>query len=276
MVRMGTVWDRTTAFLGDRSAAVLPIAGLLIFLPTCFQEILRPAMTGTGTGAVFGLVAIVLAVVMAWGQLSVVALAVEPGAVAPAAMRTGARRLLPAIGIGLLVALIVALLGAPLGIAFLASGVDWVSTVPGQWHPAGPLPAGLKLFVGLYSLALVIVVLWGMARLLPLNSVVVAERRGVGAIRRAFGLTRGLALRIVGVVILFFVVWGVSAMAATTVLGSIFQLAFGGEGAITLATVLTAIVGGAVTTVFTVLAAAFAAELYLATRAARDLPAEAE
>src|SRR3546814_9103815 len=84
-------------------------------------------------------------------------------------------------------------------------------------RPAGPLPAGLKLFVGLYSLALVIVVLWGMARLLPLNSVVVAERRGVGAIRRAFGLTRGLALRIVGVVILFFVVWGVSAMAATTV-----------------------------------------------------------
>src|SRR3546814_5010707 len=86
-----------------------------------------------------------------------------------------------------------------------------------------------------------------MARLLPLNSVVVAERRGVGAIRRAFGLTRGLALRIVGVVILFFVVWGVSAMAATTVLGSIFQLAFGGEGAITLATVLTGVVGGAVT-----------------------------
>src|SRR3546814_9971592 len=130
-------------------------------------------------------------------------------------MRTGARRLLPAIGIGLLVALIVALLAAPLGVSFLASGVGWVSTAAGQWHPAGPGPAGIKLFVGLYSLSLVIVVLWGMARLLPLNSVVVAERRGVGAIRRAFGLTRGLALRIVGVVILFFVVWGVSAMAAT-------------------------------------------------------------
>src|SRR3546814_11182112 len=41
MVRMGTVWDRTTAFLGDRSAAVLAIAGPLIFLPTCLQEILR-------------------------------------------------------------------------------------------------------------------------------------------------------------------------------------------------------------------------------------------
>src|SRR3546814_3893022 len=134
-------------------------------------------------------------------------------------MRTGARRLLPAIGIGLLVALIVALLAAPLGIAFLASGVDWVSTAAGQWHPAGPLPAGLKLLVGRYSLAQVIVVLWGMERMLPLNSVVVAERRGVSAIRRAFGHTRGLALRIVGVVILFFVVWGVSAMAATTVLG---------------------------------------------------------
>src|SRR3546814_9350652 len=92
---------------------------------------------GTGGGAAFGLVAIVLAVVMAWGQLSVVALVVVSGAGAAAAMRTGARRLLPAIGIGLLVALIVALLAAPLGIAFLASGVDWVSTAAGQWHPAG-------------------------------------------------------------------------------------------------------------------------------------------
>src|SRR3546814_16617278 len=63
MVRRGTVWDRTTAFLGDRSAAVLAIAGPLIFLPTCLQEILRPAMSdaGTGGGAAFGLVAIVLA-----------------------------------------------------------------------------------------------------------------------------------------------------------------------------------------------------------------------
>src|SRR3546814_4437320 len=89
---MGTVWDRTTAFLGDRSAAVLAIAGPLIFLPTCLQEILRPAMSdaGTGGGAAFGLVAIVLAVVMAWGQLSVVALVVVSGAGAAAAMRSEA------------------------------------------------------------------------------------------------------------------------------------------------------------------------------------------
>src|SRR3546814_14915292 len=71
MVRMGTVWDRTTAFLGDRSAAVLAIAGPLIFLPTSLQEILRPAISdaGTGAGAALGLVTIVLAGVLAWGQL---------------------------------------------------------------------------------------------------------------------------------------------------------------------------------------------------------------
>ncbi|MCM8729467.1 hypothetical protein ACFO8O_00600 [Hephaestia sp. GCM10023244] len=273
MVTMGTVWDRTTTFLGDRAAALLPIVGLLIFVPTCLQNIAEPALVGVGV--MVALVGIVLAVVMAWGQLAVVALAVEPAANVSAAMQMGARRLLPAIGIGLLVALIVAVLAAPLGIAFLASGVEWVAIAPGQWQPATPLSSGLKLFVGLYSVALVIVVLWGMARLLPLNSVVVAERRGVGAIARAFGLTKGLALRIVGVVILFFVVWGVCAMAATTVLGSVFQLAFGGTGAMTLATVLTGIVSAVVTTGFTLLAAAFAAQLYLAVRTARDIPAEA-
>src|SRR3546814_19218104 len=99
---MGTVWDRTTAFLGDRSAAVLAIAGPLIFLPTCLQEILRPAMSdaGTGGGAAFGLVAIVLAVVMAWGQLSVVALVVVSGEGRAEGVGTGGRRLLPAEGLG--------------------------------------------------------------------------------------------------------------------------------------------------------------------------------
>ncbi len=277
MVRMGTVWDRTTAFLGDRTAALMPIVLLLLFVPVCIQGIVTPLMeTGEGTRALIGLLVLALALVMAWGQLSIVALVIEPGTSASAAVRTGGRRLLPAIGVGILVGLIFLVVALPLVIAFAASGVHWVSVAPGRWTFEGSLPSGLKLFVGLYALAYVVFLFWLGARLSLVNSVVVAERRGIAAIKRAFLLTKGLALKIVGVIILFLVVYAVCSMAVTTVLGSLFQLLLGGEGAITLATVLTAIASGVVTTAFTALAAAFLAELYLAARAVSDTPAEAE
>jgi hypothetical protein len=274
---MGTVWDRTTAFLGDRTAALMPIVLLLLFVPVCVQGIVTPLMeTGEGTRTAIGLLVLILTLVMVWGQLSIVALVVEPGASASAAASTGGRRLLPAIGIGILVGLIFFVIALPLVIAFASSGVHLVAVAPGRWMPEGSMSSGLKLFIGLYALAYVVFLFWLGARFALINSVVVAERRGIGAIKRAFLLTRGLALRIVGVIILFLVVYAVCSMAVTTVLGSLFELLFGGEGAVTLATVLTAIASGVVTTAFTALAAAFLAELYLAARALRDTPAEAE
>jgi hypothetical protein len=274
---MGTVWDRTTAFLGDRTPALMPIVLLLLFVPVCVQGIVTPLMeTGEGTRTAIGLLVLILTLVMVWGQLSIVALVVEPGASASAAASTGGRRLLPAIGIGILVGLIFFVIALPLVIAFASSGVHLVAVAPGRWMPEGSMSSGLKLFIGLYALAYVVFLFWLGARFALINSVVVAERRGIGAIKRAFLLTRGLALRIVGVIILFLVVYAVCSMAVTTVLGSLFELLFGGEGAVTLATVLTAIASGVVTTAFTALAAAFLAELYLAARALRDTPAEAE
>ena len=278
MVKMGTVWDRTTTFLGDRATALTPIVVLLIFVPVCIQGNLQPlmAMGGAGAKAGLGLLLLALSVVMVWGQLSILALAVEPGASTASATATGGKRILPAIGVGILVGLIFLVLVLPVLIALAASGVHWVAIAPGRWIPEAPLTSGLGWFIGLYLLVYVVVLFWGAARLVLLNTVVVAERRGVGAIKRAFLLTNGLALKIVGVVILFLIVWLVCSLAVTTVFGSVFQLLFGGDGAITLATVLTAIASGVVTTAFTTLAAAFTAELYLAARAVRDLPAEAE
>jgi hypothetical protein len=278
MVKMGTVWDRTMAFLGERTAALMPIVLLLILLPVCVRNVLAPLMEtgGGGTRAGIGLLVLALSVVMAWAQLSIVALVIEPGASASSAVRVGGRRLLPAIGVGILVGVIFLVAALPLVIAFAGSGMHWVGTGPGRWVPEAPLPSGLKLFVLLYGLAYIVFLFWAGARLVLVNSVVVAERRGVGAIRRAFLLTKGFALKIIGIIILFLIVFAVCGMAVTTVLGSLFQLLFGGEGAITAATVLTAIASGVVTTAFTALAAAFLAELYLAVRASHATPAEAE
>jgi hypothetical protein len=152
-------------------------------------------------------------------------------------------------------------------IALLAAGFD-IQAAMTNAQPAVPVSAGW--FVTLYMLVLAPLLLFVTARLLLLTPVVVFERRGLGAIRRSFALSRGLTWKIIGVMILYFIVAGVAMLASGTVFGSVFRIAFGGEGLITTATVLTALVGAIVQTIFVLLAAAFTAKLYLAVRDARE------
>ena len=126
----------------------------------------------------------------------------------------------------------------------------------------------------LYGLLLVVVGVWVTARLLVIEPVIVAERRGIGAIAHAFRLTRGLALKIVGVLILYWIVATIAVWAAQMVFGSIFALIAPDGGEIGLATVLTSIVVAAVSTAFKVIAAIFVAKLYQAIGDAHERAAE--
>jgi hypothetical protein len=103
-------------------------------------------------------------------------------------------------------------------------------------------------------------------RLMALYAVVIAERRGIGALGRAFSLTRGVGGRLFGVMLLYVIVSEVAQLATRTVFGSIFALIFGSDPGISIGSVLTAILVAAVGTIFFVLAAVFGARLYLATR----------
>ncbi len=134
------------------------------------------------------------------------------------------------------------------------------------------MPAAAKLpFVLVTGLTLP-VALWALARILALLvPVVVAERRGIRAFGRAFALSRGLAWRILGVILLYAIVSGVVQLAAKLGFGSIFELVVGGEGPLSLAKILTSIVSGAVSCAFAVLAAVFCAKLYLVT-SGQDAP----
>ncbi len=75
--------------------------------------------------------------------------------------------------------------------------------------------------------------------------------------------------KIIGMLILYGIVAGVAILATRTVFGSVLRLVLGGDGLVTTASVLTALIGAVVQTVFVVLAAAFTAKLYLAVRDAR-------
>lgn len=274
---MSTVWDRTSEFLSDNLSALTPIVLFGIFVPLMLFGSFMPLIGTSGQIGDWTLAGIVfvLALVTTWGGIAITALAFDPAAGRAAAVATAHRRLLPVLGIALLTTLAMLLLLVPIGVALALGGVDAAALEKGTLAP-GSVNAGAILFVGWYFLALLLFLLWAYARLvLLIVPIMVMERRGLGVFARAFVLTRGIAWKVVGVVLLYGIVSQVASAAAKTVFGSVFGLLIPGEGRITLAMILTQIVVAAISTVFSVLSVAFVAKLYLAARDAREAIVEA-
>jgi hypothetical protein len=268
IVNMGNVWDRATDFLSDNLPVVLPIALLAIFLPSSLSASIAPiAKQSYAANLVIQAAQFALALITLWGQLALVALATEPLAGRSAAVAQANARFLPMVGLMLLTLIGFLLLLLPFPIVLGLAGYDLNAAMNGQQVP---VPDGVGGFILLYAVVLMPLMLFLAARLVLLTAVVVRERRGAAALRRSFVLTRGIVWKVIGVTILYFIVFGVSLLAAQWVFGSILELVAGGEGPVSLATVLTSVMVSAVQTAFVVLAAAFVAKLYLAVRDARE------
>lgn len=269
MVSMSTVWDRTAEFLSDNLGALLPLALGAIFIPSAISGSLSGLQQGAAPGLAFGLglASLLLAIVTFWGQLAITALALDP-AIGHRAARIATRRIPAALLVTVVLFLALFLLAIPAGIIMALSGADLSATATGGMPQVPPASA---FWVLLYCLVLLPILLWLGARLAVVAPVIVGEKAMFGAIPRSWSLTRGSAFKIVGVLILYGVVASVAYLAATTAFGAVITLIAGrGEDGLSLATVLTGIVGGAVSTAFTVLGTAFVAKLYLALRAAKE------
>ena len=273
MVKMGTVWDRTIEALNGRTGMIAPIALLGMLLPSVIRDgYVAFAAQGTMSFALIGsILAIGTLVAMLWSQLAIVAIATDPATDAASARRDAGARVLPALGITVLITLVAALLVVPPMIVLIQSGFDFTAAANGRSAQMTPPSAGVAGFIALYSLAYLLVAIWIGARLVLLNPVIFNERLGIGAIRRSVQLTRGLTWRIIGVLILFAVVMLVSTWAAQSVTGIVFRLALGADGIAT-ATFLSGVAATIVTTAFTALAAVFTAQLYVATREKHAVP----
>jgi hypothetical protein len=263
MVQMSTVWDRTTAFASSAMAAIMPIALALLFLPVSIQLAVTPLLVKQAMATRVVVMALFWAVELL-GTLSLMVLALGATLRPGEAVRAALPRLGPTIAILILLLIFAGILSIPFGVVLAGAGVDMAQLHAGNPIGAGHLSAGAGLFVAVYALALTVFGFWITARLLVIEPVILAERRGVGAIARAFRMTRGLALRIVGVLILYAIVATIAVLAAQTVFGALFALVAPNDGDIGIATVLTAIVVAAVSTVFKALAAIFVAKLYRA------------
>ncbi|UZK66030.1 glycerophosphoryl diester phosphodiesterase membrane domain-containing protein [Sphingomonas sp. M1-B02] len=269
MVKMGTVWDRTAEFLSDNIGALLPISLLAFFVPASIEGNFEAAMVGATPGLVITLylVQLAFAILSVWGSLVITAMALDLASSETAGALAG-RRLGPALLVWIVMLLVIMAMALPIPMVLAANGADAMAIARGEdMAISGPVAT----FVALYALLLLVLLFWLAARLIVATPVIVRENRMFGALRQSWRLTRGLALRIVGVLILYAIVSWVAQLAANTVFGSIFALVAGGGEGVTLAGVLTSIVVAAVQTAFMVIAAAFTAKLYLALTAQAGL-----
>lgn len=259
MVSMGTVWDRTTEVLRGRTGMLASLAALAIFLPSVLRDgVVAFSPTSTGLIGMLGLVALLGAI---WGQLALLAVSTDPRTTREDASRQATARLLPALGVVLLLGFAFVLVTLPMVIALIRAGVDFST---GTVDPS-TIPSGVGGFVSIYFLAVLIFAFFIGARLILLNPVILNERRGLGSIARSFRLTRGLTWRIIGLMLLFLVLVVVTAGAAQAITALLLRLVLGAEALPTI-TFVAGIVGAVITTAFTVVAAAFTAQLYVAAR----------
>jgi hypothetical protein len=261
MIRMSAIWDRTQAVLAGRTGILATIALLTIALPSIVQA----AVAGAAPNAGFArsIIGIIVFALTLWGTLSITAVASDPARGQADGLAVGARAMLRAFGVMVVLGIVATVLLMPGILLLVGSGVDLAAAQRGDQAAA---MANARLGPAmLYLTVLLVVFLWVAARLALIYPVLVNEPVALGAIRRAFALTRGLAGRIVGVLILYLIVLSVALLAAQMVFGTVLRLVLGAEQATT-AAILTAGVLALVIALFSVIQIVFAAQLYVAAR----------
>lgn len=268
MVRIGDVWDDAADVLAGRARPLAALAGLTLVLPALVQATFglasgAPARMNDPVGAVVALLAALVAI---WGRLAITGVALDPDTTPAAARAQANQRLLPMLGVLVVLGAAGVLLLGPLLYAMGAAGLDWTALSTGSQAKLPPLGPGAQV----YGLALFLFALWAVARIkLLLMPVVAAEGRIIGAIGRGVELTRGLTWKLIGVVVLYYVVVGVCMVAAASVFGLLFRLLLGAGAAQFCTALVAALVGAALD----VVAVVFAARLFAAATGAGRIAA---
>lgn len=271
MVRMGLVWDRTTEVLQGRSGILARLALIYLFVPSVVSAAVSSLATPNSALAIASaLISLAATVLLIAGVLAITAVASDPQVDARRAQRIAAARLLPALAAVALIVVAVILACVPILWLVAGSGAT-LNPMTGQFDmsTAASGPLGLA---GLVTLAALIVGVWISVKLVPLFAVIVNERLGFAAVGRSFRLTRGSALRLLGVIILYAIVVLVALAAATSVVGLIARLLLGSDapGGVSFAVGVTS---AAITAVATVVQSVFYARFYVAARERLDAPA---
>lgn len=229
MIRIGDVWDRTVDVLRGRAAILASIALMTLVVPGIVAGALGTIVPlPAPLLLVVPLIRLAVLVLLILGVLAMTAVASDPAVDRAQALRIGGQRLLPALGVLVVLVLAAILLFVPAAALLKLSGATMTAGGTLDMTHAAP---GYTAGAGLSVLLAAVLGLWFSARIVPLFGIVVNERRGLRALRRSLTLTRGSTLKLIGVLILYFIITTVAMLAATSVIGVIARLILGGDAA---------------------------------------------
>lgn len=260
---MGNVWDRTSEVLSGRGGMLAGIAILTLFVPGAINAAYTAyAPAGLLRSVIVLLLLLGVTIASVWGQLAIIAASTDPATTRSDAQTRATARLLPALAVMLVLGVVFSIAFLPAVALLIAAHVD-VAAMANGTAMSSPTAAGPLALAGLYMIFAFVAMLFVGARLLPLYAVVLHERLGLGAIGRAWRLTRRHTWRLVGAVLLFVVVLLIASWAAQAVAGLVTALVLGGDNAATIKFVGT-VAGQAASTALTLVAIVFSAQAYVA------------
>jgi hypothetical protein len=188
-ISISKAWDETNGLVRREAALLVPVALALIALPGVLLAQVRPVATAQSATTIMMSQQAMLAnavglLITLFASLVLTLLALRPGISVAEAMRAALLRFPIALGASLVTPVMPLLTGGEAAVQRLSPGFA-------------------LLLLG-YLCAIMGLLLYGLVRLLLLNTVAAAERLGVIAtIRRSWALTRGIVSRLLGFVVLF-------------------------------------------------------------------------
>ena len=252
-----TAWNEAMEFFKREAGLILPVAFLLLALPQALLQIAMPAPPVPGARPEGGLWLLLVPLVIAAsmiGSIAITWLALRPGASVGEALQVGLRRFIILFAASLLIAIAAAIVFVPT--LMIVGGASTMNT--------GGDPAALtgSALLVLFIFMLAFIFLW--IRLMLMTPVTSAEPLSpIGIIRRSWELTAGHFWKLLGFVILLFIVAIVISVVVRAIFGILLFALVGQPELGSLSMNLLTIVSALVQSVFGAIFATLLARIYV-------------
>lgn len=251
---MSAIWDETAAMMRREGHLMVPVALATVGIGGMISGITQPETAAEGLGAI-GLLGFIIGIItQIVGNLAIIGLALTPGMSVAESLRLALNRFPKMLAIGglFLIALLIMMIPVAAIIKFNGTPISAGMTV----QNLSPIALLLILFIGA-------VMLFFTARLMTLSAMIVDRNPPLfDAIKSSFAATRGIAGKIIGVALLYFIVTIVITGAVGAIAGILFGMIGKVVGAPLLGKGLTVLVTGLVAALLSIVSSVFAAMLY--------------
>jgi hypothetical protein len=253
-ISMSAIWDESAALIRRESHLLVPVALATVGIGAVISGLTQPETPAAGLGTM-GMLGFVMGNLLSLlGNLALMALALMPGMSVGESLRLAVARMPKMLGIVAVFLITLIVMMIPIVIILKISGAPISANMTAE-----DLPGVAILMALIVGAAL----LYASARLLTLSAFVVDRNPPIiEAIKSSFASTNGIVAKIIGVLLLFFVVTLVVSGAVASLSGILFGMLGKAVGAPLLGKGLTVLATGLVSALLSIVSTVFAAMLY--------------